>query len=348
MRNELDKSLTVAGSKILLDTQVKRVLAQKQILSWIMKYTVREFMDLPLDVIEGCIEGDPEISTVKVNPGETNEKITGMPNEDKVPGEGAVYYDIRFFAVAPGDSQQIRVIINLEMQKSYYPGYPIVTRGIFYGARMISAQLGTEFSDSDYSNIRHVYSIWICTGVPDKIGNAISEYRLEKHDLIPGFPDVQEDYDKLSVVVIGLNEKKDSSSQLINMLNVLLSTEMDTTVKKQRLQDDFSMKMEHGIGKEEDLMCNYSDYVWEKGMVKGREEGLEEGMVKGREEGLEEGMVKGREEGLVKGREEGREEGETRLASLLMKMNAAGETEQVFIVLNDAKVREEFYKKYGL
>ena len=75
-------------------------------------------------------------------------------------------------------------------------------------------------------------------------------------------------------------------------------------------------------------MCNYSDYVWEKGMVKGREEGLEEGMLKGREEG--------------------REEGETRLASLLMKMNAAGETEQVFIVLNDAKVREEFYKKYGL
>ena len=320
MRNELDKSLTVAGGKVLLDTQVKRVLAQKQILSWIMKYTVREFMDLPLDVIEECIEGDPEISTVKVNPGETNEKITGMPNEDKVPGEGAVYYDIRFFAVAPGDSQQIRVIINLEMQKSYYPGYPIVTRGIFYGARMISSQLGTEFSGSDYSNIRHVYSIWICTGVPDKIGNAISEYRLEKHDLIPGFPDVQEDYDKLSVVVIGLNEKKDSSNQLINMLNVLLSTDMDTTVKKQRLKDDFSMIMENGIGKEEDLMCNYSDYVWEKGIERGREEG----------------------------REEGQRKGETRLASLIMKMNAAGENEQVLVVLNDEQVREEFYKKYGL
>ena len=323
MRNELDKNLTLAGSKVRLDTQVKRVLAQKQVLSWIMKYTVREFMDLPLDVIEECIEGDPEISTVKVNPGETNEineTINGMTNEDKIPGEGAVYYDIRFFAVAPGDSQQIRVIINLEMQKSYYPGYPIVTRGIFYGARMISSQLGTEFSGSDYSNIRHVYSIWICTGVPDKIGNAISEYRLEKHDLIPGFPDVKEDYDKLSVVVIGLNEKKDSNSQLINMLNVLLSTEMDTTVKKQRLQEDFSMKMESGIGKEEDLMCNYSDYVWEKGIA----------------------------QGLEKGRQEGREEGENRLASLLMKMNAAGETEQVLVVLNDTKVREEFYKKYGL
>ena len=63
-------------------------------------------------------------------------------------------------------------------------------------------------------------------------------------------------------------------------------------------------------------MCNYSDYVWEKG--------------------------------ISQGREQGREEGENRLASLLMKMNAAGETEQVLVVLNDTKVREEFYKKYGL
>ena len=67
-------------------------------------------------------------------------------------------------------------------------------------------------------------------------------------------------------------------------------------------------------------MCNYSDYVWEKGIAQGLEEG----------------------------RQEGREEGENRLASLLMKMNAAGETEQVLVVLNDTKVREEFYKKYGL
>ena len=67
-------------------------------------------------------------------------------------------------------------------------------------------------------------------------------------------------------------------------------------------------------------MCNYSEYVWEKGIERGREEG----------------------------REEGQRKGETRLASLIMKMNAAGETEQVLVVLNDEQVREEFYKKYGL
>ncbi len=41
--------------------------------------------------IEECIEGEPEISTVRVNPGETNETISGLPNENKVQGEGSVY-----------------------------------------------------------------------------------------------------------------------------------------------------------------------------------------------------------------------------------------------------------------
>ena len=76
-----------------------------------------------------------------------------------------------------------------------------------------------------------------CTGVPASIGNAISEYRIEKHDIISGFPNNVEDYDKLSVVVIGLNENLSSESRLLNMLNVLLLTDMSLASKKQRLQD---------------------------------------------------------------------------------------------------------------
>ncbi len=308
MQNELSKSISTAGSEVQLDTHVKRVLAQKQVLAWIMKYTVWEFMQLPLDVIQGCIEGEPEISSVKVGPGETNEMISGLSNEDKLAGEGAVYYDIRFFAVAPGDTKQIRVIINVEMQRSYYPGYPIVTRGIFYGARMISAQLGREFSGSDYSNIRHVYSIWLCTGVPASIGNAISEYRIEKHDIIPGFPDKKEDYDKLSVVVIGLNEELSSENQLLNMLNVLLSANVSPAVKKQRLQQDFSMVMERNLEEEVANMCNYSGYVKEKG----------------------------------------REEGEARVKLLLKKLTADIGWDAAYEVMMNPDLQQEYYEKYGI
>ena len=121
---------------------------------WILKNTAEEFQELSLEEIEGCIEGMPEIAAVGVNPGET---IIGMANEDAVNGEGRIAYDIRFYAVVLRSREKIRLIINVEAQKSWYPGYKIPTRGIFYGARMISAQLGTEFCDSNYDDIKKVY-----------------------------------------------------------------------------------------------------------------------------------------------------------------------------------------------
>lgn len=162
MENELSKALSAADVKVRYDAQCKRVLSRKEVLAWILKYTTEEFKDLPITEIEGCIEGTPEVSSVKVNLGETNETVTGMPNESKVQGEGSIYYDIRFFAFVPRREDRIRLIINVEAQKDYYPGYQIPTRGVFYGARMISSQLGTEFSGSSYDGIKKVYSIWVC------------------------------------------------------------------------------------------------------------------------------------------------------------------------------------------
>ena len=86
--------------------------------------------------------GEPEIGSRRVNPGETNaSQITGMANEDKVNEEGTIFYDIRFFAWIPKSREKIRLIINVEAQKKYHTGYSLTTRGVFYGARMISAQL---------------------------------------------------------------------------------------------------------------------------------------------------------------------------------------------------------------
>lgn len=97
----------------------------------------------------------------------------------------------QIFACVPRKDERIRLIINVEAQKDCHPGYQIPTRGVFYGARMISSQLGTEFSDSSYDGIKKVYSIWVCLGVPDYIGNAIAEYHMVKRDILPGFPDVK-------------------------------------------------------------------------------------------------------------------------------------------------------------
>ena len=286
MRNEFARNLDLAQAKIQYDEQCKKVLGDKNVLSWILQRTVREYAGMNREEIMKCIEGEPEIGSRRVNPGETNaSQITGMANEDKVNEEGTIFYDIRFFAWIPKSREKIRLIINVEAQKKYHTGYSLTTRGVFYGARMISAQLGTEFEIPEYDKIKKVYSIWICMNAPQYIGNAISEYKLEKTDLIPWIPDRRKEYDKLSVVMVCLNTKKETEDQFLGMLQTLFNTELAEKEKKERLEQEYEIQMENGFGKELSLMCNLSDTVEERGIQKGIEKGIEQGMEKGIEKG---------------------------------------------------------------
>ena len=204
-----------------------------------------------------------------VLPGRTNipdsERITGESESDSVPGEGELYYDIRFSVYYARRKQRIKLIINVEAQKDFYPGYSLITRGIFYGARMISSQKGTEFTGRDYDNIRKVYSIWICMNAPDRIGNAISFYNIQKNDAIPGIPDKKESYDKISVVMICLNARSEKGNRLTKMLGILLSPWLETEVKIHQLEHEFDIPMENDMGEELNQMCNLSEkMIWER------------------------------------------------------------------------------------
>lgn len=289
MKNELAGDIGLAAGKSQYDAQCKRVLANKVILAWILKYTVKEFRSMSIRQIKKCIGNDILISKVSVEPGKTNvsepEKIIGEAEEDKVQGEGGIYFDIRFSVYLPKKNEKIKMLINVEAQKDFHPGCAVPSRGVFYAARMISAQKGTEFSGSDYDGIRKVYSIWICMNAPDYIGNAVSEYSLVKTDHIPGIPDQKSAYDKISVVQICLNPKSEKGNRLTEMLNVLLSAKMKADEKIKILEEDFRIPMEREMGKELNQMCNLSDYVEEIGIKKGIEKLLTEQVMKKIEKG---------------------------------------------------------------
>lgn len=105
---------------------------------------MKEFATVDIFDIEKCIEGSIEVGTVPIEPGLTNlGTITGSTTENAVPNEGKVTFDIRFFVILP-DGNRTKVIINVEAQKDNSPGYDIVTRAIFYCARLLSAQLDQE------------------------------------------------------------------------------------------------------------------------------------------------------------------------------------------------------------
>ena len=110
--NILAKNISAAGRKSSYDAACKRLLANKIILAWIIK-----------EIAECYIEGEPQISSITVNPDESSntEQITGMATEDATIAEGTITYDIRFFATFLSSINQIRLFINLEAQNDFYP-----------------------------------------------------------------------------------------------------------------------------------------------------------------------------------------------------------------------------------
>lgn len=285
MENELSRSIDIAKDKAQYDGLCKMILANKTVLAWIMRRTVKEYAGMTIEEIKTYIEGEPEIASRKVNPGETNEKETpaeknqkeriyGISGENQVEGEGKIYYDIRYIATVPGKDEKIRLIINVEAQKAFYVGYSLTTRGIFYGARMISAQLETEFSIPEYDDIKKVYSIWLCFNAPKHIGNAISEYCIRKHDLLPGIPDYPEEYDKMSVIMVCLNREEKTEDIFMNFMNMLFDPKLSMENKKQKLEQEYQIPVEAELRKGLSLMCNLSDVIEEKGIEKGRLETL--------------------------------------------------------------------------
>ena len=238
----ISRELDTAGIKAQYDEHVKRILGSRQVLARILKGTIEGYRSYSPEEITLWIEPDIEIASVPLCPGEEkmdDRLINGENTESKVPGEGTITYDIRFRAFLPGKNKktEIKLLINVEAQKKFYVKYRIVTRGIFYGARMLSEQLDREFSNSEY--------------------------------------------DKLSVIIICLNEKlkKGTEGTLHGFLNTLLSPEMDRKEKEESLERDYGMKMEYELGEELSEMCNLSEAIEENAIKKGKKQGLREGIL---------------------------------------------------------------------
>lgn len=247
------------------DENVKLLLSDKQVLARIVKYRTEEFENYDIPEIIECIEGEPEVSSVSVIPGKSRkETIIGMNNESKEAYEGEVTFDVRFYMLTKKE-KRIKIILNIEAQKNYYPGYQFEPRAVFYCARMISEQLDREFSTENYNELKKVYSIWIFFDTSIKDSDTITEYKLDKKDIY-GKPVQGGKYDYLSISFIRLNsgKGKESKNHLIRMLDILFSNEMDVSSKKTILEKEYQMKMTRRIEGGLNAMCNVSLGIREK------------------------------------------------------------------------------------
>ena len=257
-------------NKPLYDDVCKQLLSNKMILAWIMKECVPEYEDVGVeDIANKYIEGSPDATSISVL---TGESIHGLSTEDIGLNEGKVVYDIRYRATVPSDDGLIELLINVEAQNKYNPGYPLVKRGIYYSSRMISGQYGSDFDKSDYKKIKKVYSIWLCRDVPKRLENSITSYNITETNHIGQLVEKKVNYDLMSVVMVYLGSAKDEQqSDLLRMLNILLSEEVKAKEKLEILSNEFQMPTTTNLEEEVQAMCNLSQGIEDRAIRKGIE-----------------------------------------------------------------------------
>lgn len=244
-KTPLAEEISIAGLRAQYDTHAKRLLSARPVLARILQKTVEECALFTVEQIMAQLDPDIHISSEPVDPGMERTWIAGDDTRNRLSEEGTVTYDIRFHMHLPAENGQgcgKRLLFDLEAQKEYYVKYRLITRGIYYAARMLSAQKNREFTGSEYSNLKKVYSIWICMNEEKDPGERSSLYRL---------------------------------------LNTLLSFSLTPEEKEHILEKEYGISMEMKIRKELEAMCNLSEAIEERGVERGMRQGLERGLERG-------------------------------------------------------------------
>lgn len=268
----------VDSKRARYDAAAKELLGDKQILARILKGAVAEFREMDVDKIVQCIEKDPIIGETEVFPG----AIHGKNTESNLPVEGQVTYDILFDAIVPGENESVKIIINVEAQNTFYPGYPLEARAVYYVSRLISSQRYREFQGSDYGKLKKVYSIWICFDASQNAQNTITEYSIQPTNIYGNYG-TKKKCDYISIVIVGMEKGLDEykGNELLDMLTVTFSEQLTAAAKEDILCERH--KIQKNIVRKERLgyMCNLSEGIYERGLQEGRIKTICESVVKG-------------------------------------------------------------------
>ena len=273
MNTEIANAVNAAGDKAQYDTRVKRLLAQKSILAHILVKTIDEFKGMkPEDVVK-YIEGEPSISVVPVEPGLANmektdaagQRIVGLNTENAEINEGLVRFDIIFYVRMKNGLSQI--IVNIEAQKDEPTEYKILNRAIFYVSRLISSQKERDFVNTNYDDIKQVFSIWICMNMDD---NSLSHIHLTKDELLKPC-NWKGNLDLLNIVLIGITNEipeHDEKYEMHRLIGALLSSELKEQEKLDIIEHEYNIPISQEFREDVRIMCNLSTGIEERATEK--------------------------------------------------------------------------------
>ena len=273
MNTEIANAVNAAGDKAQYDTHVKRLLAQKSILAHILVKTIDEFKGMkPEDVVK-YIEGEPSISVVPVEPGlanmektdATGQRIVGLNTENAEINEGLVRFDIIFYVRMKNGLSQI--IVNIEAQKDEPTEYKILNWAIFYVSRLISSQKERDFVNTNYDDIKQVFSIWICMNMD---GNSLSHIHLTKDEMLKPC-NWKGNLDLLNIVLIGITNEipeHDEKYEMHRLIGALLSSELKEQEKLDIIEHEYNIPISQEFREDVRIMCNLSTGIEERATEK--------------------------------------------------------------------------------
>ena len=277
MHNTLKRAVIATNQKAQYDAKVKNLLGHKIILAHILTRTVDEFKGMnPREVIP-YIEGTPYISKVPIEPGMTNheqqgQQIIGLNTENVEINEGLIRFDIIFYVRLPSEDSKdaglTQIIINVEAQKDEPQRYGILNRAVFYVGRLISSQKERDFENTEYDDIKRVYSIWVCMNMEE---NSLSHIHLVKDDLV-GYHDWRGKLDLFNIIMIGIAKElpeQDERYELHRLLGALLSQKLTVDEKMSIMETEYDIELEENLRRDVSTMCNLSEGIEEKGIAIG-------------------------------------------------------------------------------
>ena len=288
------------------DAASKRILSNKTVLCNIMKECIPEYKNIPKEEIIKCIEY-----------GNDKDHILGIKNEDIGIRNEIIRFDILLTSKLPNSSEKIGMYIDIEPQNSVYLEYELINRTIYYASRLIDRQKGETFNNSNYDNIRKVYSIWICPYPKQEQKDSINYYTF-KEECIKGNYHTNVDYHKLNIVMLYVGNNYDFNQKgILEMLNLIfVDTSHNSADKLKKLNNDYDIILST---KEVSDMSNLSQDLIRIGL----EQGIQQGMQQGLELGQKQGIIK----------------------TIISLINAGISKEEIYIITKvDDSIKEEVEK----
>ena len=201
----------------------------------------------------------------------TGQRIVGLNTENAKINEGLVRFDIIFYVRMPSivgrKNGLSQIIVNIEAQKDEPTEYKILNRAIFYVSRLISSQKERDFVNTNYDDIKQVFSIWICMNMDD---NSLSHIHLTKDEMLKPC-NWKGNLDLLNIVLIGITNEipeHDEKYEMHRLIGALLSSELKEQEKLDIIEHEYNIPISQEFREDVSIMCNLSQGIEDKAIAK--------------------------------------------------------------------------------